>query len=177
VRRIFIDTEFTNLPWTGHSEMMWVGLADEAGNAWSAINSDVAIDDHASQFTRDVVVPQMTVDEPRLGGHALSEAIRRFCGDVDEFWAWCPTVEDLAAAFGLADAANDAHRRYWDWDLQLLQRTLAPWPDGWPIRLHDLHAAATAAGVTPPANTSAHHPRHDALWNVRVFEMIHPEQI
>jgi len=174
VRRIFIDTEFKNLPWTGHSEMLWVGLADVEGNAWSAINADLAIDDHASEFTRDVVVPRMTPEEPRLRGHELSEAIRRFCGDVDEFWAWCPTVEVLAGLFGLGDAASDAHRQYWDWDLQLLRRAVSPWPDGWPTRLHDLNAAARAAGVMPPTNESAHHPRADALWNVRVFKLIHP---
>lgn len=173
MRRIFLDTEFKNLPWSGHSAMLWVGLADEAGNAWSAINADVGLDDHVSQFTRDVVVPRTTADEPRLSAADLSEGIRQFCGAVEEFWAWCPTVGVLASAFGLGDGAGEAHHRYWDWDLQLLQRTVAPWPEGWPTRLNDLHAAARATGVTPPKNDSAHHPRDDALWNLRLFKLIH----
>ena len=52
-RRIFVDTEFTNLPWTG-SDLLWVGLADEHGNSWSAINAEVVIDDKVSDFSRDV---------------------------------------------------------------------------------------------------------------------------
>lgn len=172
VRRIFIDTEFKNLPWTGYSEMLWVGLADEDGNAWSAINADVVIDDRASDFTREVVVPRMTANEPRLRSVELSNAIRNFCGEVDEFWAWCPTIDALAGFFGLGDDAPDAHRRYWDWDLQLLRRNVTPWPSDWPTELRDLNAAARAAGVTPPENDSAHHPRDDALWDLTVFRLI-----
>ncbi|MCO8129428.1 hypothetical protein NHL50_19675 [Acidimicrobiia bacterium EGI L10123] len=115
----------------------------------------------------------MIAEEPRLGGDDLSEAIRDFCGDVDEFWAWCPTVEELAGPpFDLGDEAEQAHRRYWDWDLQLLRRLVSPWPDGWPTGLCDLNAAVRSAGITPPPNESAHHPRGDASWNAAVFRLL-----
>ena len=158
VRRIFLDTEFKNLPWTGHSDLLWIGLADDEGNSWSAINGDVVIDEHASDFTRTVVAPRMTADEPRLSRRELDRAIRDFCGSPDEFWAWCPTVEVLAGAFGLGDNAPAAFDRFWDWDFQLLRRVVDPWPLDWPVSLHDLNAAVRAAGVEVPPNESAHHP-------------------
>ena len=171
--RIFLDTEFKNTPWSGFSELLWVGLADEAGDTFSAINADVAIDENASEFTRSVVASRMTPEEPRLARDELSAAIVEFCGNVDEFWAWCPAVEDLVGPpFGLGDGAAQAHRQYWDWDFQLLQTVVAPWPQTWPTSLCDLGVAVRSAGVTPPPNTSAHHPRDDALWNLKVFQML-----
>lgn len=78
VRRIFLDTEFKNLPWSGHSDLLWIGLADEEGRWRSAINADAEIDEHASEFTKTVVVPRMTADEPCLDRSQLDAAIRAF---------------------------------------------------------------------------------------------------
>lgn len=172
MRRIFVDIEFKNLPWTGHSEPLWIGLADDEGNSWSAINADVAIDEFASAFTRDVVVPRMTSDEPRLSPAELDIRIRSFCGTPDEFWAWCPTVDTLRDVFHLGDEAPAMLQLYWDWDFQLLRRMVRPWPTGWPARLRDLNAAARAAAVDVPPNEAAHHPGADALWNRRVRQLI-----
>ena len=172
MRRIFLDTEFKNLPWTGHSELLWVGLADESGSSWSAINADVVVDEHASEFTQQVVVPRMSPDEPRLSTRELRAAIVDFCGEPDEIWAWCPTVEVLRDAFGLGSEAQRAHEAYWDWDLRLLRGIVEPWSPNWPTNLSDLNAAARAVGVVPPSNRSAHHPRDDALWNLEVFRLL-----
>jgi len=171
-KRIFLDTEFKNLPWTGHSDLLWVGLADEDGNSWSAINADVSIDKSASEFTRSVVVGRMTPDEPRLDSEALGRGVREFCGEVvHEFWAWCPTGETLASSFDLGESAPGMYERYWDWDLQLLRRVVDPWPPGWPQQLCDLNGLAREVGLVPPPNASAHHPREDALWDLQVFKL------
>ena len=66
MRRIFLDTEFTDLPWSEHSELLWVGLADEDGRSWSALSADVSTDTRFSQFVREVVVPLIPAHEPRL---------------------------------------------------------------------------------------------------------------
>lgn len=171
-RRIFLDTEFTNLPWTGHSDLLWVGLADEAGNGWSAINAEVVVDETASEFTRSVVVARMPNDEPRLSRDELAAGIIEFCQQPDEFWAWCPTVEILADRFGLGEDAPSVHARYWDWDLQLLEQLVSPWPPGWPTCLCDLNARVRELGLHPSPNDHPHHPGHDALWNRDVFQLI-----
>ncbi len=44
MRRIFIDTEWTAEPWTPGSELMWIGLADEQGQSWYGISSEVELD-------------------------------------------------------------------------------------------------------------------------------------
>jgi hypothetical protein len=169
--KVFVDLEFTNLPWSGHSEPLWVGLARDDGNSFSAINADVTLE-HASQFVLDVIVPKMGDAEPRLSSDALAEAVRAFCRDVSEFWAWCPSRDELVAVFGMdVQTAATLWADVWDWDLQLLRRLVQPWPDEWPTTLNDLNARARAAHIDLPANPIAHHPRSDAEWGRRVFEM------
>ena len=172
MRRIFLDGEFTNLPWTGHSELWWIGLVDDDGEEWSAVNANVSLDHTASEFAHTVVAPLIPDDEPHLTTEELVAGIVGFCGRPDEFWAWCPSIDDLAATFDLGPNTPQAHDRYWDWDLQLVRSIVDPWPDGWPTRLHDLHQAASTAGIDLPANDLPHHPVHDARWNREVFRRL-----
>jgi hypothetical protein len=96
-----------------------------------------------------------------------------FCGEVDEFWAWVPTVERFAAFFGLGDQAAGPYERFWNVDLQMLQGLVQPWPATWPGRLHDLNAAALAAGVEIAPRAANHlHPRVHAEWNRDLFQRI-----
>ena len=85
MRRIFLDTEFSDLPWSGHSELLWVGLADQDGRSWSAVSAEVSTEAHLSEFVRDVGFHVVHV--PRLAGQA------------------CPNVGNgldlVATAFGL----------------------------------------------------------------------------
>ena len=57
--------ELKNLPWTGHGDLLGLGVADDAGRSWSASNDEPDLDD-LSTFTLDVVVPRMSDDQPRL---------------------------------------------------------------------------------------------------------------
>lgn len=171
-RRIFLDTEWTAPPWSTSSELMWVGLADEQGRSWYGISSEVEIDPSANSFISGVF-RLIAPDESRMTRSQLAEAIVAFCGEVDEFWAWIPTVESFAAFFALGDRAPAMFDRYWDIDLQMLRGLVQPWPEGWPSRLYDLNAAAVDAGVQIPARAANHlHPRVHAEWNLRLFERI-----
>ena len=49
-RRLFLDTEWTAAPWSAPAELMWIGLADEAGRAWYGISSEVEIDPANNAF-------------------------------------------------------------------------------------------------------------------------------
>lgn len=171
-RRIFLDTEWTAPPWSDRSELMWIGLADEDGHTWSAISADVEIDPATNEFVAGVwrlIHP----DDPRSTTDEIATGVVDFCGSVDEFWAWIPTMEGVTEWFGLGDEAADLYARYWDWDLQLLQSLVVPWPDGWPDRLHDLNAAAVAAGVEIPARQPNHlNPIVHARWNRDLFAVI-----
>jgi hypothetical protein len=172
MRRIFLDTEFTDLPWSGHSELLWVGLADQDGRSWSAVSAEVSTGAHLGEFVRDVVVPLIPADEPRLGRRELSTAIVEFCAEGDEFWAWCPTHQVLSQVFALGEAAASAYDRYWNWDFQLLRRVVDPWPEGWPLALHDLHRAVRERRIELSPNEHAHHPRSDALWDLHVWGLL-----
>jgi hypothetical protein len=151
---------------------MWIGLADEKGRSWYGISSEVEIDPSTNDFVSGAF-RLISPEEPRLSRAQLAAAVVEFCGEVDEFWAWIPTVDRFAEWFRLGDDALELFNRYRDVDLQMLQGLVHPWPAGWPDRLHDLNAAAIDAGVEIPGRAANHlHPRVHAEWNRQLFERI-----
>jgi hypothetical protein len=171
-RRIFLDTEWTAPPWLEQSELMWIGLADEQGHSWYGISSEVAIDPAKNDFISGAF-RLIRPDEPRLSRAQLAAAVVDFCGDVEEFWAWIPTLERFGEWFKLGDEAAETFDLCWNIDLQMIQDLVSPWPSGWPDRLHNLNAAAISAGVEiPPRATNHLHPRVHAEWNRNLFELI-----
>jgi hypothetical protein len=171
-RRVFLDTEWTAPPWTGRAELMWIGLADEAGRSWYGISSDVDIDPSTNDFISGAF-RLITPDEPRLTRRALAAAVVDFCGEVDEFWVWIPTRERFVEWSGLGEAGADVYARWRDIDLQMVRSLVQPWPSGWPDRVLDLNAAAIEAGVELPPRAANHlHPRVHAEWNRTLFGRI-----
>jgi hypothetical protein len=172
MRRIFLDTEWTAAPWSGNAELMWVGLADEQGHSWYGISSEVVIDPTTNRFISGAF-NLIDKDEPRWPRKHLAQAVRDFCGAVDEFWAWVPSIESFTAYSRLGDQAAAAFQKHWDIDLQMLKALVSPWPAGWPAALNDLNKAAAAAGVQIPPRANNHlHPRVHAEWNRQLFGLI-----
>lgn len=171
-RRIFLDTEWTGPPWSEGAKLMWIGLADEAGQSWYGIASEVDIDPAANDFISGVF-RLITPDEPRLTNEQIAAAVIDFCGDVDEFWAWIPTMQRFSEWFGLGEQGAEVYAKFRNVDLQMVQSLVQPWPEGWPERLNDLNAAAVEAGVQIPPRAVNHlHPRVHAEWNRELFELI-----
>ena len=171
-RRIFLDTEWTAPPWSKRSKLMWIGLADEQRRSWYGISSEVEIDPSTNDFISGAF-RLITPDEPRLANEEIAAAVIDFCGDVDEFWAWIPTMESFSAWSGLGEEAAEVYAKCRDVDLQMVRSLVHPWPDGWPDRLLDLNAAAVEAGVEVPPRAVNHlHPRVHAEWNRELFELI-----
>ena len=171
-RRIFLDTEWTAPPWSDRCELMWIGLADDDGRSWYGISSQVVIDPSTNLFVSGAF-RLIDPDEPRLTKPRLASAVMNFCGAVDEFWVWIPTLERFTEWSGLAEGAADAYAKSRDVDLQMLQALVDPWPTGWPNRLQDLNAAAVAAGVYIPPRAPNHlHPRVHVEWNRELFKLI-----
>ena len=171
-RRIFLDTEWTAPPWSKQSELMWIGLADEEGRSWYGISSEVDIDPSTNSFISGVF-RLIAPDEPRLASEELAAGVIAFCGDVEEFWAWIPTMEKFSEWFKLGEEAAELYAKCWDVDLQMVRSLVQPWPDGWPDRLHNLNAAAVEAGVEVPPRAANHlHPRVHAEWNRNLYDLI-----
>ncbi len=151
---------------------MWIGLADEEGRVWSAISADVEINPDTNDFISGVW-KYISPDDPRSTLKDIAAGVADFCGDVREFWAWIPTIDSFAAWFDLGPEAPDVYARYWNWDLQMVQSIVDPWPAGWPDRLHDLNAAAAEAGVDiPPRQPNHLAPDVHVVWNRDLFELI-----
>jgi len=171
-RRIFVDTEWNTAPWLPQSELMWIGLADEAGRSWYGISSEVEIDPTTNDFVKGAF-RMISPDEPRMSRAQLAASVVDFCGEVDEFWAWVPTLDSFTAWSGLGDKAPTVFEQIWDIDLQMLRGLVSPWPRAWPDSLHNLNTAAVAAGVEIPPRAANHlHPRVHAEWNRQLFDRI-----
>jgi hypothetical protein len=171
-RRIFLDTEWTAPPWSNRAELMWIGLADEEGRSWYGISSEVNIDPSTNDFISGVF-RLITPEEPRLSNKEIAGAVMDFCGDVDEFWAWIPTIERFSEWSGFGEEAAEVYAKCWDVDFQMLRSLVQPWPDGWPNRVFDLNAAASEAGIgIPPRAVNHLHPQVHAEWNRELFELI-----
>lgn len=171
-RRVFLDTEWTAAPWSGGSDLMWIGLADEEGRSWYGISSEVEIDPTTNPFVSGAF-RLIDRDEPRISRQHLAQAVLDFCGDVDEFWAWVPTIEIFAEYSRLGDQALEVFQKCWDVDLQMLKALISPWFARWPNELNDLNRAAAAAGVQIPTRAANHlHPRVHAEWNRKLFGLI-----
>lgn len=172
-RRIFVDTEWTAVPWSSVTELLWIGLADENGRSWCALSSEAQVDPANEKYVSDLL-RLITPDVPRLARIELSTAVQDFCGHVDEFWAWIPTPERFAEWSQLGDAALEVFEKVRDIDLQMLRALVRPWPKAWPASLHDLNAAAAATGVeVPPRAVNYLHPRVHAEWNRQVYSLIY----
>jgi hypothetical protein len=172
MRRVFVDTEWTAVPWSSSSDLLWIGLADEDGLSWCGLSSEARIDPANEKYVSDLL-QLITPDVPRLARTELSTAVQNFCGNVDEFWTWIPTLESFAAWSGLGDAALSAYQRCRDIDFQMLRALVTPWPKTWPNCMQDLNAAAIAAGVPIPPRAANHlHPRIHTEWNRQLFSII-----
>jgi len=124
-RRVFLDTEWTAPPWSDRSELMWIGLADEDMRSWYGISSEVVVDPATNAFVSGAF-RLIDPGEPRLSRAQLAAAVIDFCGAVDEFWVWIPTLESFSAWSGLADKAAESYARCRDVDLRMLRALLNP---------------------------------------------------
>ncbi|MCX7902567.1 MAG: hypothetical protein N2483_09865, partial [Burkholderiaceae bacterium] len=78
--RIFLDTEWTAPPWQSDAQLMWIGLADDAGRSWYGISSQAIIDPANNPFVAGAF-RLIRPDEPRLSRAQLADAVREFCGE------------------------------------------------------------------------------------------------
>jgi hypothetical protein len=172
MRRIFVDTEWTAVPWSDARDLLWIGLADDDGRTLCGLRSDAQVAPSNERYVADLL-GLLTPDVPRLKRDELMSAVRSFCDGVEEFWAWIPTLESFAEWSKLGEAASIVYKKCRDIDLQMLQELVEPWPSDWPNEVRDLNAASLEAGVVPPPRAKNHlHPRIHASWNRLLFSHI-----
>jgi hypothetical protein len=175
-RRIFVDTEWTAVPWSAKVDLLWVGLTDESGRHWSAVRSDASVEPENSQYVADLM-RLLTPDVPRLPRSEMASGVRGFCTGVTEFWAWIPALASFAEWSKLGASAQPVYQQCKDIDLQMLRTLVTPWPPSWPTELRDLNAAACMTGAALPARAPDHlHPRVHSEWNRELFARIQARQ-
>ncbi len=172
MRQIFVDTEWTAVPWSDHSDLLWVGLSDTDGGSFCALSAEARVHPSDKKYVADLLA-LLTPDVPRLSRQQLAAGVQDFCGAEVEFWAWIPTLESFTAWSKLGPNAAPIYQQCREVDLLMLQSLLKPWPATWPNSLNDLNAAAVAHAVSLPPRAPNHlHPRVHSQWNQQLFALI-----
>lgn len=174
VTNFFLDTEFTNLPWDGNSELVWIALVDETGTReFSVVNADCALD-ACSPFVRRHVLPQLDRAHARLPREELTATLARFLSGASNprLWSWWPSVADVSF---LTDAtrAPELHTRFADWDYQLARTLLDNASPELRTTRGDVHVLADTLRVELPSNVNPHNPLADARWTRDVWLQAH----
>lgn len=86
--RIYFDTEFIERGHEHPIELISIGLVREDDKKLYAVLADGWNADHASEWVRENVFPNLGSREPRVTRANLAQMIRVFAGDSPEFWAY-----------------------------------------------------------------------------------------
>jgi hypothetical protein len=70
LRRIFLDSEWTAVPWSRSAELLWIGLANEDGRSWCAPSSEARVDPCNKMYVSDLL--QLITPECMPSGIASS---------------------------------------------------------------------------------------------------------
>lgn len=168
----FLDTEFTNLPWLGDSELLWIALVDETGQQeFSAINGDCPLNS-CSPFVQEKILPYI-YSLPRFSREELQSKLKEFITPYPMFWSWMPSIDDMNRFVDDDKLAVQMWHQYSDWDYQLLLNLFGnnP-PSDWPLYCQDLHALANTSLISIPENLHSHNALADAQWGRTVWQKI-----
>ncbi len=173
-RRIFIDCVPSRTSHGGGEQIFWVGLADEDGNVFSAVNADVGLEGLDDRI-RDQVLPLVPADEVRLPRDLLASAIVEWVGpNPVQWWTWRPPVEESANTEA-ADEQSTPQQTTHSCALEGLVDLVNPWPEAWEDAARDVNDVAhhTPYGVDLPDIPRPYHPALAAAWVRDVWSLFH----
>ena len=169
---VFIDTEFTCLPWNIGSQLISIGVYFEDGEEYYACSAEFDLSS-ASEFVLNNVVPQLPEINQRKTeatiGTELKEAIS--ARNIANVWAVFPTIEQLKNMYVGTLSIRELHSKYADWDFKLMNSLIHSLPANYPKKCNDLSPLIQELGKsTLPKNNSAHNALEDAKWNYKVWQ-------
>ena len=171
--QVFIDTEFTDLPWKPHSELISIGLCTNSHIQYYACNADV---DHTkmSPFVKQNIFPYLEFTQYKKTKRDIAEDIHQLLNEEDEliFWAIFPTIDQLKKLNDSALSPQQIFDQYADWDYQLLKNLFAQRPPNFPSNCSNL--TEILQDIPPhliPKNEQAHNALSDALWNYKIWKL------
>lgn len=148
--RLFLDTEFIDRPWPDAPELISIGITDDRGQEFYAVNNQFdPEEDEVNPWVTENVVPHLS---PRGGPEWMHPLDMK-----DRILSLWPKADEVWAYWGS-----------WDWYL-LVQRIFGGFdkiPEGWPGFFHELGALKRShkCGDCPPGEDE-HHALADAKWN------------
>jgi len=171
---IFLDTEFTKLPWEKDSQLLSIALVKEDGQSYFACLSDIDTN-NVSVFVKLNVLPYLPKPELRKTRSTIVKELINFLKeDQINIWALFPTKEQLLK-FGIGEEnVDEIYNKYADFDFQLFKRL---WDsESFPKNIKSTcENLAELISVIPkenlPENNQQHNPLSDTLWNLEVWKV------
>lgn len=170
----FLDTEFTQLPWVGESELISIGLVNENGDEYYACLNNFD-SENTSEFVQETVLPKLPAKPDRKPPSMVKKEIYDFIDTkqgVDGFWCLYPTEEELHQWGFNEDETGEAMNTYGDIDLQFVQQLLGDmYANSWPDSGSNLVPLVKKLEQTNqlPDNDQVHNALADAQWNRLVW--------
>lgn len=94
----FLETEFTQLPWSGAVELISIGIVNENGEEFYACVNDFD-ESNCSEFVQESVLPKLPKKQNRASSDMAKSDILSFVtnhGDkISNFWCLYPTKKEL----------------------------------------------------------------------------------
>lgn len=168
---MFIDTEFTCLPWEGSSELISIGVVLEDGSEYYGCSSEFDCEG-TSEFVKNNVLKHLPENQSRKSLQSIGKDIDEFIGhkEIGSVWAVFPTFQQIENLCRGSKPASDIHREFADWDFQLLQR-LSVASEKMPSFCNDLSLIiGKHESSVLPTNKNAHNALEDARWNFEVWK-------
>ena len=176
---VFIDTEFTCLPWEFTSQAVSIGIFCENGDEYYGCISDFDVT-NLSQFVKDKVIPLLPAVSQRKPKEIISSEIGQFfqAKNVSRVWAVFPTLQQIQNMYDGNGDLHTIYAKYADWDFQLLKGFLSPLPNDFPTFCSDLSPYIDKLDPDRlPMNNSEHHALEDAKWNYKIWQLAQRERI
>jgi len=170
---LFIDTEFTCLPWCERSQLISIGVYFEDGVEYYACSSEFDLSS-VSEFVLNCVVPLLPEKEHRKTEAAIGAELEEVIStkSITNVWAVFPTLDQLKTMYRGTLSMQELHSKYADWDFQLMNRLMHSLPANYPQNCNDLSPLIQALGKSRlPENKLAHNALEDAKWNYKVWQV------
>ena len=170
---IFLDTEFSKLPWEKDSSLLSIGLYTEKGDSYYAVIDSLGSVE-MSPFVKDNVLPYLIKEPERKSSTQISHDIEKLLEDYSnlQFWAQFPK-KDWLLNFGFNEKEVESiYTKYANWDFQLFKKLWEILPQKFDVKCNNITTLiARLPKESFPKNNQLHHALADAKWNYEVWHL------
>lgn len=170
---VFLDTEFSKLPWEEGSELLSLGIYTENNLSYYACKKDFD-ENNISDFVKENVLKYLDPESQRKTNIQITNDITELFKDYSSlvFWTQQPTIEWIKN-FGHSNfEAQEIIEKYGDWDFQLFKKLWTNLPKKFDTECKNITPLLSRKPPEElPKNNLLHNALADAKWIFEVWKL------